>query len=413
MVLYMLNEVKNQEIMNKYILISVLLFVSIIVNSQDLSYNLLKSINEFDIEEYDTALVYASKVNDASIVKQALNIKAKSLFELKQYDKALIEFLKLKGKYEKQNSIFIARIYANKKDWDNTNIWLIKHLKSEYKLNPGLLKTDKFFTEFSATKQWQEIWMKDWYTDLDDGISEIQYLAYKKKFVDALDASDEILQDKKDCYKVYFERARIYKKLDDIGNEVYSLKNAVKYAPDNAKYSFEYAKALMRQGKYKKAIQEFNKTTELDKYYPRLDYFMALSYFRYTKYEEAEKYITRYRKIMPNNDEAIWLAGHTFKEKGDYEKAIEVFNVGIKNGKQIAGFYIGKGESLYKIQKYGEAINSYTMALDLEPRNGSIYYMRGMCYIDYDNKTAACRDWQKASKLGHYKSDDMISVNCQ
>jgi len=409
----MLNEEKNRIIMNKIKFILVLLLFSRVVISQELSFNLLKSISEFDIENYDTALFYASKVNKVDIVKRAVQIKAKCYFELKDYDKALPEFLKLTGKYEKENSIYLAKLYALKKDWENTDKWLRIHLKSKYKLNPGLLKIDKIFEEFRATELWKKTWMTDWYSELDVKIAEVQYLAYKNKFVDALDASDEILHTKKDCYKIYNARAYIYRKLNDVDNVVYAMKNVVKYAPDNTKYSFEYAQSLFVIGKYKKAIQELKRTYELDNYYPRYNYFLALYNFRQNNYEEAKKAIEKYRKIMPADGDAIWLAGYIYKELNEYENAVDVFTVGIRSEDQRASYYIGKGESLYNLQKYGEAISTFTMALDLDPRNPNIYYMRGLSSIELDRKADACRDWQKASKMGFFKADDMISVNCQ
>jgi len=409
----MLNEEKNRIMMNKIKFVLILLLFSGIVISQELSFNLQKSISEFDVENYDTALFYASKVNKTNIVKSAVQIKAKCYFELKDYDKALPEFLKLTGEYEKENSIYLAKLYALKKDWKNTDKYLRIHLKSEYKLNPGLLKTDKIFEEFRTTELWQEIWMKDWYSKLDEKIAEVQYLAYKKKYVDALDASDEILNTKKDCYKIYDARAYIYRKLKDVDNVVYSMKNAVKYAPNNAKYSFNYAQSLFVVGKYKKAIQELNRTYKLDNYYPRINYFFALYNFRNNNYEEAKKAIEKYRKIMPVDGDAIWLAGYIYKELNEYDNAVEVFTIGIKSKDQRASFYIGKGESLYNLQKYAEAISTFTMALDLDPRNPSIYYMRGLSSIELDRKSDACRDWQKASKMGFFKADDMISINCQ
>lgn len=399
--------------MNRIKYITLLVLFSGIINSQELSYNLLKSISEYDIENYDTALFYASKVNEADIVKRAVQIKAQCYFKLKKYDNALAEFLKLKGKYEKENSIYLARIYAFKKDWENTGKYLRIHLASNFKINPGLIKTDNFFTEYSNTEQWQQIWNKNWYTKLDEKIAEVQYLSSKEKYVDALDASDEILQTKPDCYKIYFERAIIYRKLKDIDNEVYSLKKATKYNPNNAKYSFDYAQALFKLGKYKKAIQELKRTYLLDNYYPRLNYFNALYNFRNNNYNEAAKAISKYRKIMPLDGEAIWLEGYTYKEMKEYQKAVDVFDIGIRSVNNRVGYYIGKGESLYNLEKYGNAASAFTMAMDLEPRNANLYYMRGMCYIELDNKTDACRDWQKASKMGYFKADDMISVNCQ
>ena len=412
MVLFILKEVKKQKMMIKKIFFIAILGISAnTMLAQETSINLLKAIAEYNLNEYDSAIYYANKINTAENIKKAIQIKADSYFKLKKFDKALDNYLKLTTQTDK-NAINIARIYALKKDYKNAGFWLKQHLNSKYKINPGIIKTDTCFSNFSNTKQWQNIWLKDWYTPLEEKLFEVEYFRYKKKYVEALESADEIIKQHKNCYRAYAEYAKIYEKLNDWSNVVYSWKNANKYNPDNSTYIIEYGKALLHNGKFKKALQEFEKAGKIDKYRPEIYYYLALAYFRQNRFEDAVKQIEIYRKLSPNDSKAIWLAGNIYKDKGDYEKAVDVFNQGIKSGKIIKGYYVGKGEALYELERYGEAATAFTMELDLTPRNPYLYFMRGLAQIARDNKTDACKDWKHASKLGYFQADDYISKYC-
>lgn len=398
--------------MIKQAFITILLILNTLsLFSQEVSMNLLKAIGEYKLNQYDSAIFYANKINDAENISRAVQIKADSYFKLKQYDKALSEYLKLTKKAD-SNAINIARIYAIKKDYNNAAKWLEKHLKSKYKINPGIIKTDTAFRNFSNTKLWSNIWLKDWYTALEEKIFETEYLRYKKKYVDALETSDEVLSEKKDCHRIYAERAKIYEKLDDRSNVVFSWKQANKYNPGNPGYIVEYGKALLENGKFKKALIQFEKARDIDKYRPDIYYWLALAYFRQNRFDDAKKQIEIYRNIIPHDGKAIWLAGNIYKDMGEYQKAVDVFNEGIRSGKIEKGYYAGRGEAQYELERYGEAASSFTMELDLTPRNGYLYFMRGLSHIARDNKVDACKDWKHASKLGYFQADDYISKYC-
>lgn len=381
--------------------------------SQELSLDLLHAEAYYNLQEYDSTIVYADKVTDKDIIYRAIELRALSKFESKKYDDALVDFLKLNNIYKTKNSIYIAEIYAYNKNWEEASVWLTKHLKSEYKKNPGAIKIDGFFVDFSATKEWDEIWMQEWYTDIEVKIAEAEYLAYKEKYTRALEVSDEVLEMNKDCHKIYFLRSRIYKLIDDIKNRVYSLKMATKIAPNNEKYVTAYAKALLDDKKYKKSLEQFEKAITLDKYNPELYYYLALTYYRYNDYDNAIKYIVYYRQISPKDGDGIWLAGYIYKDNEDYEKAIDEFDEGIYLRLGRVGYLVGKGECLYNLQKYGLAANSFTQALDLSPNDGKIYYERGRAHFERGDRVNACKDWTKAGELGYFQADDLKLLNCQ
>ena len=395
------------------ILIAIFVMCSTFTFSQELSIDLLHAEAYYNLKEYDSTIVYANKVTDKDIIYRAIELRALSKFNSKKYDDALVDFLKLNNVNKTKNSIYIAEIYAYKENWPEASAWLQTHLKSEYKKNPGAIKIDAFFVDFSATKEWDDIWMQDWYTEIEVKIAEAQYLAYKEKYVRALDVSDEVLEMDKNNHKIYFLRSRIYNSIDDIKNRVYSLKMATKISTENEKYVTAYAKALLDDKKYKKSLEQFEKAISLDKYNPELYYYLALTYYRYNDYENATKYIVYFRQISPKDGDGIWLAGYIYKDNQEYEKAIEEFDEGINLRIGRVGYLVGKGECLYNLEKFGLAANSFSQALDLSPNDGKIYYERGRAFFDRGDRVNACRDWTKAGELGYFQADDLKLLNCQ
>jgi tetratricopeptide (TPR) repeat protein len=398
---------------NKFILLLVFVFNITFLFAQELSIDFLKAKAFYNLEKYDSTIVYANKVKDKELIYNAIELKALSEFNLKNYDNALENFLKLNPELKLRNSIYITDLYAQKKDWENASYWLIKHLESKHKINPGLIKTDKYFLEFSSTKQWNDIWLKDWYTQLEVKIAEVQYLNSKNKYSRALEVTDEIIEIDANNDKIYYIRGEIYDSINDISNRVYSFKMANKLKPENKLYSFEYAKALLDEGKYKKSVQQFENAISLDKYNPVLFYYIAMTYYRYNDYINASKYIEYYRLISKNDADGIWLAGYIYKDNAEYEKALDEFDYGISLRIGRVGYYIGRAESLFNLKQYNQAATAFTDALDLTPNDGKIYYERGLAYFEAGDRVKACQDWKKASELGSYNADDMKLINCQ
>jgi Flp pilus assembly protein TadD len=66
---------------------------------------------------------------------------------------------------------------------------------------------------------------------------------------------------------------------------------------------------------------------------------------------------------------------------------------------------------------YGDfkgAIQDYNYAIDLDSTNGQTYFDRGILRDHIGDKLGACKDWEKARKLGFKKAfDDNILKYCE
>ena len=60
-----------------------------------------------------------------------------------------------------------------------------------------------------------------------------------------------------------------------------------------------------------------------------------------------------------------------------------------------------QGSAHAKYGQYTKAINEFTKAIELNPKDAEAYNNRGVLYfVVLENKVKGCADWKKACKLG-------------
>lgn len=165
--------------------------------------------------------------------------------------------------------------------------------------------------------------------------------------------------------------------------------------------------------------------------------------------KEAQKHIDNAIKKYPDNAEFLFRRGILNNKKGQFDKAsedftlalsmsssnslkvqiylnlgatqlkLESFDLALDNYKQALelsprnpSIYNYKGYANYKLNFYADAINDYNNAIDLEPNNAASYYNRGMAYIKSSEKSKACLDFHKSCSLGNINACKMIMSEC-
>jgi tetratricopeptide (TPR) repeat protein len=165
--------------------------------------------------------------------------------------------------------------------------------------------------------------------------------------------------------------------------------------------------------------------------------------------KEAQKHIETAMKTYPDNPEYLFRRGILNNKKGQFDKAIEDFtnalsmnasnslkvqiylNLGasqlkvetydlaLENYKKALelsprnpSIYNYKGYANYKLGFFIDAINDYNNAIDLDPNNASSYYNRGMAFLKSSEKSKACMDFHKSCKLLNNNACKMIMLEC-
>ena len=167
-------------------------------------------------------------------------------------------------------------------------------------------------------------------------------------------------------------------------------------------------------------------------------------------YKNAQKYTEMALDRFPNNAEFILRSGILLNHKGNFEKAVEVFEDGLKQqpASSIAiqllmnkaaaelnlnnfnaaiedysnvleidprntNAYNYRGMANYKAGNFQSAVEDYTNALDLDPSLSLAYYNRGMALLKLHDKPKACSDFQKSCKGKNSNACKMIVIECQ
>jgi len=165
--------------------------------------------------------------------------------------------------------------------------------------------------------------------------------------------------------------------------------------------------------------------------------------------KEAQKNIDFAIKSFPENAEYVFRRGILNNKKGQFDKASDDFtqalsmnstdnlkiqiylNLGATQLKQETfdlalesykkalelsprntSIYNYKGYANYKLGFFADAINDYNNAIDLDPNNASSYYNRGMAYLKSSQKSKACLDFHKSCQLQNINGCKMIMTEC-
>ena len=179
----------------------------------------------------------------------------------------------------------------------------------------------------------------------------------------------------------------------------------------------EYSVHLNKAGDFENGFKYLNKAVELE---PE----MHLGYrgwIRLRKMRDFDKALTDFKRLdslTPNFVDAPWgenidfLRGECYYGKKDYKKAIELFNLNVKNNKEdwvdIHTFvYLGLCE--YELGNYEKAISEFERALKQSEYTAESFFGISKAYYKLGNIEKSKENILEAKKNIHYKRDDVYN----
>lgn len=132
----------------------------------------------------------------------------------------------------------------------------------------------------------------------------------------------------------------------------------------------------------------------------------ANSQFGLKKYDLALKdQLTSINLVPPTDAWTYIMLGVYYREANQYELALDALKKtatldedGPGSGPGMAVYY-HTGQTLERLGKYSDAVNSYTLGIARQPDFGPAIYRRGLCYEALGEKQQAKRDFFRASQL--------------
>ena len=97
-----------------------------------------------------------------------------------------------------------------------------------------------------------------------------------------------------------------------------------------------------------------------------------------------------------------YVKGSAEYEEGNYDDAMDYFNKCIELDRTMDECYNNRGIIYYNIyENYSAAFDDFDKAIKYAPDEGIYYSNRALCYIQFDNKREACKDFRSADRLGY------------
>jgi len=137
---------------------------------------------------------------------------------------------------------------------------------------------------------------------------------------------------------------------------------------------------LMDNGKIDESIKLLEEAQKIDP--DRFDYPYELAYAHYLKedYKAAAKILEKNKSHKDVTERLFQLLGNCYDILGNSDKAIEVYDEGLKIFPNSGIIYLEKGNVYWSKEEYGKALPFYEKGIEVDPKFPSNYYRATRIY---------------------------------
>lgn len=181
-----------------------------------------------------------------------------------------------------------------------------------------------------------------------------------------------------------------------------ALKNytlALDITPNAVTILLNRAALLLQMGRTEQAVSDYERVRSLDITDVESRYSLGMIAVEMHEFDKAEQLFNEIRHSKSISALADEGMGFLYKEKGDYERAIEHLSIVIKS--RADSHLLGNRADCYlAIKKLNEASDDIKSALDISPEDGYLYVLRAKLNKLRYNRTDMQRDIDLAVQNG-------------
>jgi tetratricopeptide (TPR) repeat protein len=306
----------------------------------------------------------------------------------------------------------LARIYALKNDAATSLYHLEQSMRSSFKKSEKEIMLDPAFSLIENKPEWRRFWQKEWYTESEKKIPEIEFYISAGKTEEAALIQAEFERNYSGNDEALYAAALIKVSGGKYPEAINALSKLVSSEPENEKYLRLLAKAQSSSSNYAGASVTLSRLIELE--IPDAGLFIqrAESFLKTGEYGNAMTDVERYLGIYPEDKNALTLAGKINTTSGNNLKALEYLSRNLELHPNDAECYNDRANAWLSAKSWDWAIKDYSMALDLEPANSNAWLNKGIALLNSGKIQDACFDFRRSLALGNKRATEYISKNC-
>lgn len=242
---------------------------------------------------------------------------------------------------------------------------------------------------------------KDWYYPLYLEAKINLGMNKQNEFLSALDSALKLASKEEEFFRIYYEYSHFYltrwkDKSDKEKAEQYCILakcNAIRTVGSNSIYELFLlsGKIAYFQRDFRSAEKDFRKAYDLNENVEIVQLYTT-SLLKLGKIEEAFKVL----KVAPKNSYTYGLLGEIYLHKGDFKKAIEAAEAGLKINSRSLICLLVRAEGFKGESNWEMVIVSLTKAIYIAPKNWSANALIGEAYLKLGNPVMAINYLRKA-----------------
>ncbi|MDF1574141.1 MAG: tetratricopeptide repeat protein [Bacteroidales bacterium] len=336
-----------------------------------------------------------------------------AFFAVKNYPAARDAFYEAEKRRKGMGSFYLAKSEIKLNHPQQALKYLRIHLSSRYKKSESDILLDEDLSTLEGLPGWQQLWNeKQWYTSRDKEFQDAMFLKSQGEYLEAINQLNMLEKQNYNKSVVLSEKAEIYQRLGNMKASRADLKSAIKSDVRNLDALQQLAVIQAADGDAGEAVEALTRVIRQDP--ARFEAYLQRAEARSLTGDlsgalsDTEFYLS----YFPANDSALYRQGLIQFQHGKYLDAIQSFNRSLKLNKGEAAYYFARGRTYAATGTTRYAEKDMSMALDLDPLNGEIWFEKGKLAERLGNRSSACHCFRKAFQYGIFEAGELISKRC-
>lgn len=167
-------------------------------------------------------------------------------------------------------------------------------------------------------------------------------------------------------------------------------------------------RAALAEGKFAKAIENFNILERLDSADYENFFFRGIAKYNLGDFRGAKKDFNTSVRINPVFTSGYHYRGITESRTGNYEAALKDIDKAIELRPGYAGLYFSRGVTHFLSQNFEAAVSDFDKYIRKEPKDPSAYLNRGASYLFLGDTLKALNDYNKAIRLDRFDPEGYV-----
>jgi tetratricopeptide (TPR) repeat protein len=395
-----------------HVIIALLIFQGI--SGQTGSENFLRARSLMLTSNFDSAIYYLDRAMEESPdnITYTYN-RGLCNFELKRYDKALTDFLFVNKRRTGMASLMLAKTESRLKRDELAIKYLREHLGSQYKIPEKDILLDNDFMHLESGAAWKALWReKEWYSPADRDLQEIIYMKSRGEYLEVINRLNALDQKRYKRTLVHQYLAETYLVLGNKKAAAEALDRSIAADTRNMESLKLRIDLFFSSGNLAQANKDCERL--LRQAPDEFEHYLvsATIQSRLGEYEKSLRSVNYYLFFYPDSAKAYNVLGLVHYNNGKHLDAIKAYNKTLALDQGKAAYYFNRGRAFAATKTHVYASRDFSMALDLNPVDPEIWFMKGLTELELGSRDSACFSFRKAAQLGKYEAREYINRLC-